>query len=141
MKTLIEANKLAETTLLVLSMTGKINNGVGKNKEDVLGFDYVVKSEKNQCLKYYAANPPQTGLTKPEPIPCPLGIRVIKDYKINYEKAIEIFHTMNCGDAFTDIALSWPLTPEVREPVWHIHTNLGSVVVIGADSGKASCEK
>lgn len=141
METLVEASNLAETTLLILSITGKIKNGMGRNKEDVLGFDYLVRDENNQCLKYYAANPPLIGMTKPEPVPCPLGIRVIKEYRVNYEMAIEIFHTMNCGDAFTDIALSWPLTPEVIEPVWHIHTNLDSVVIIGADSGKSSCER
>ncbi|NEP60746.1 MAG: hypothetical protein F6K31_27760 [Symploca sp. SIO2G7] len=123
---------------LLLSKTGKINNGEGKKAQDILGFDYLVHDDNSQCLKYYVANSRLMGIMKPEPVPCPCGIIAIKNYKITYVEAIEIFHSLNCGDTFTGIRLSWPLTLEINEPVWHLDITLGTVI-IGADSGKPIC--
>ena len=132
-------NPVATVESLLLSKTGKIKNGAGKNKEDVLGFEYLVHDDNSQCCEYYLANSTPVGLIKPESVPCPLGIRAIKDYKITYVEAIEIFHSLNCGDTFTGIRLSWPLNLETSEPTWQIDTTFGNTVIIGANSGKPIC--
>ncbi len=102
---------------------------------DVLGFDYIVRMDQT-CYKYYAANPPLIGMTQPEPIICPLGIQAFNEFKINYKDAVDIFHKGDWGSEFTQISLSMPLVPNVDEPYWHMRSNLGQTVVIGANSGE-----
>ncbi|NEQ65197.1 MAG: hypothetical protein F6K21_06810 [Symploca sp. SIO2D2] len=135
----VPCNPVVTRELLLLSKTGKIKNGAGKNKEDVLGFEYLVHDDNSQCCEYYLANSTLVGIKKTEPVPCPCGIRAIKDYKITYAEAIEIFHSLNFGDTFTGIRLSWPLNLETSEPTWHIDTTLGHTLIIGANSGKPIC--
>ena len=123
----------------LMSMKGVIKNGAGTKAEDVLGFDYVMKDKDGVCWSYYAANPPLIGMTQPVHIECPLGIVAFNSYEIDYIKAITILDSMNCGDVFTSISLSWPLVPTVKEPCWFIRTSIGNDVVIGADSGDGKC--
>ncbi len=114
-----------------------IKNGIGSKVEDVLGWNIIVRDESGTCHEYYTARPPLIGMTQPVPIKCPLGIIPFDGYKIDIEEAINIFHTQNGGDKFTEITLSWPLThPESPEPYWYFRTNLGNSVVIGANSGQ-----
>jgi len=47
--------------------------------------------------------------------------------------------SMDCGGAFVAMELYWPVTPEVTEPKWHITTDVGNEIVIGALSGEAEC--
>ncbi|NEO46109.1 MAG: hypothetical protein F6K55_19035 [Moorea sp. SIO4A3] len=80
-------------------------------------------------------------MTPPIEILCPLGIEPIPEYNVKYKEAIDIFHEINCGDGFESIQLSWPVTPQVPEPIWRLRSDLGSDVIIGADSGyPISCE-
>jgi hypothetical protein len=114
-----------------------IPKGQGQSADDVPGFNYIVHDESGVCYSYYAANPPLIGMTQPTPIPCPLGIQIINDYKIDYKQAIEIFKRGDWGDRFTSMVLSEPLTfPQAKEPYWYMLSNLGVNVVIGANTGE-----
>jgi hypothetical protein len=125
----------------LMRQVARIKNGIGKDVSDVLGFDYVIKDSNGTCLEYYAAEPPLIGMTQPVPIPCPLGIIAFDGYKVTYKDAIEIFKKANCGDSFVAISLAWPLTyPEVKEPFWHIRSNLGYDFIVGAMSGQPGGE-
>ena len=118
----------------LLRKTARLKPGATK-AEDVLGFDYTVRHE-NSCYEYYAANPPLKGVTQAVPVPCPLGLEIINEYKVDYKTAIDIFHRGNWGSQFTSLALSKPLSPQTTEPYWYLMSNLGQNVVIGADSGE-----
>lgn len=122
----------------LLNKTGVLREKVASSSDEVLGFDYMTR-HGDTCHEYYAANPPLIGMTRPTEIPCPLGARVIGEYKIDYNQAIRIFLESNCGDAFTAISLSWPLVASVTEPQWHILSITGSIFVVGANSGDGQC--
>ncbi|AKB25425.1 hypothetical protein MSMTP_1956 [Methanosarcina sp. MTP4] len=119
----------------------RIKNGAGRTPEDVLGWDYIFRTNDGVCYSFYGAQFPLIGLTQAVPILCPLGIQTFDSYEIDFKKAIEILNTMNCGDVFVAMTLSWPLTPECTEPYWHIRTSLGNDISIGANSGKPNCNK
>ncbi|MDD3042099.1 MAG: hypothetical protein PHW56_04035 [Methanosarcinaceae archaeon] len=136
------AAKLGEVQFKGLMLKeARIKNGAGSSPEDVLGWDYMFRTNEGVCYKYYAAQPPLLGMTQPVPVPCPLGIQTFDSYEIDFKKAIEILNSMNCGDVFVAMTLSWALTPECTEPYWHIRTTLGSDIAIGANSGKPNCNK
>ncbi len=121
----------------LLRKTARIKHGMGSDLSDVLGWDIVLRSKDGDCYSYYSAQAPLMGTTMAQPVMCPLGIVAFDDYKIGIKEAIQIFHTQNGGDKFTQICLSWPLVhPAAIEPHWHFRTNLGNDVVIGANSGQ-----
>jgi hypothetical protein len=91
----------------------------------------------NGCYKYYAAQFPLIGMTEPKATKCPYGIQVIDSYEIGIEKVIEILSTVS-NDAFVNIELYWPLTPECKEPCWQIRTTSGNYIAIGANTGTSS---
>jgi len=135
--------KIGETVEFkgLMSKKARIKHNAGQNAGDVLGWDYVFRAEDGTCYSFYGAQPPLLGLTQPVPILCPLGVQVFDKYDVDFIKAIDIMHSMNCGDTFTEISLSWVLVPECKEPYWHIRTSLGNVIAIGANSGKGNCHK
>jgi hypothetical protein len=135
------AAKIGEGVRLdgLMVKTARIKHGAGKTAQDVLGWDYIMRTVEGTCYEYYAAQPPLIGMTQPEPIPCPLGIQPFNLYEVDFRKAIEIMNQMDCGDTFVAMQLSWPLTPECKEPLWHIRTSIGNNIVIGANSGSAGC--
>jgi hypothetical protein len=121
----------------LMRQIARVKLGVGKDASDILGFDYVVKDSTGTCLEFYAAEPPLIGMTHPTPIACPLGIIAFNGYKVTFKDAIGIFKQADCGDFFVAMSLAWPLThPESKEPFWHIRSNLGFDLVIGAISGQ-----
>ncbi|HUC89502.1 MAG TPA: hypothetical protein VMR45_01765 [Patescibacteria group bacterium] len=124
----------------LLKQTGRLKSSPAESAEDVTGFDYVA-SDNGKCYGYYAANPPLVGLTKPEPVPCPLGLAVVNDYKISYQEVIDIFHKGNWGSKFTDISLSKPLTPAVKDPMWYLVSDTGVHVVINANTGEPNVQQ
>ena len=136
-----EAAKMGEGVKFVgmLSKKAHIKHGAGKELSDVLGWDKIIRTDEGVCYQFYAAQSPLIGQTQPIPIHCPLGIRVFDSYEVDIKKAIDILHTMKCGDTFVAIALSWPLVPECKEPYRYIKLLFGNEVIIGANSGKASC--
>ena len=77
------------------------------------------------------------GTTEPEEATCPLGVRAFDRYMVDYEEAIAIMQSMDCGATFAELSLSWPQTPEAGEPQWRIKTTLGGEIVIGANCGRA----
>jgi len=122
----------------LLSKVAVINNSMGISAEDVLGWDYIYRDD-GTCYKYYAAQPPLIGMTQPVQIACPLGIQVFDSYQVDFKEAIDIIHSMDCGDSFVAMSLSWPLTPDSTEPLWHVKMSIGNDIVIGANSGEANC--
>ena len=102
---------------------------------EVVGFNYISRCG-GHCFSYYAANPPLIGMSTPMPQECPLGLQAIGEYKIDYKDVFKIVHSINCGSGIVDLSLSWPLTPDCAEPVWHVRTDLGNELSIGANSGK-----
>ncbi|MHB8119485.1 MAG: DUF333 domain-containing protein [Methanothrix sp.] len=118
----------------ILSKTAKIQNGTARSMSDIMGWDYVTKMN-GTCYSFYAAQPPLIGMTQPVEIRCPLGIREITSYAVDAQQVLEILQSMDCGDAVVEMSLSWPLVPSAEEPVWHILTNTGSYLSIGANSG------
>lgn len=78
-------------------------------------------------------------MTQPQQVPCSLGIQIFNSYKIDFKKTIEIMKSMECGDTFVAMILSWPLTPECKEPYWHIRTTLGADISMDANSGNHTC--
>lgn len=119
----------------LMRKSGRIKQNSGTDSSDVLGFDCIVYFD-NACYEFYAANPPLKGMTQPMPIMCPLGIEIVKDYKIDYKEAIEIFHKGKWGSHFVYISLCKPMVyPQATEPYWYFVSNLGVNVVIGADTG------
>lgn len=105
--------------------------------KDVVGFNYLLHEAEGTCYAYYAANPPLSGMTEPQPTTCPIGIETFGEYKIDYKNAIDVFHSGNWGSSFSSLTLSKPLThPEALEPYWYFVSNLGVQVMIGADTGK-----
>jgi hypothetical protein len=135
------AGKIGENVTLagLVVKTARIKNGAGNTVSDILGWDYIVRVTDKTCFKFYAAQPPLIGMTQPEPIQCPIGIRAFDHYEVDFKKAIEIFNQLDCGPLFVAMSLSWPLTPECQEPLWHIRTSIGSTIVIGANSRSADC--
>lgn len=119
----------------LLLKTGHLKESIARTADDVVGFNNLMRSAKG-CFTYYEANPPLIGLTNPVPVQCPLSLAVIPPYKLDYKKAIELFHRGNWGTGFTGIGLSKPLYPGVMEPYWTITGSNGITVVIGANSGK-----
>ncbi|MFA8298777.1 MAG: hypothetical protein ACEPOV_01300 [Hyphomicrobiales bacterium] len=138
-KTLLSEAKvqIGVTCIGLETKTARIKYGIGSSISDILGWDVTIRGEDGVCYKYYTAQPPLIGCTHAEPCACPLGIAPFDGYEIDIEEAIDIFHTQNGGDKFTQVSLAWPLTyPHTPEPYWYFRTNLGGTVVIGANSGK-----
>jgi hypothetical protein len=119
----------------------RIRHSAGTSPKDVLGWDYIFRAEDGTCYKFYAAQSPLIGMTQPVPVPCPLGVQAFDHYQVDFVKAIEIMHELRCGDTFVAMQLSWPLTPECTEPIWHIRTSIGNDIVIGANSGEPGCHQ
>jgi hypothetical protein len=132
-------NQMTATFEELMSKTARLRHGVATSVEDILGWDYVTR-EGITCYSFYAAQPPLIGMSTPVPIVCPLGIRAFGGYKIDAAAAIEKFHTLNCGNGFVAMTLYWPLSPAVEEPEWHIRSELGCNIVIGANSGKIAAD-
>lgn len=121
----------------LLKKSARIKQRMGSDVSDILGWDVITKGENQTCYSFYSAQPPLIGLTQPQPVECPVGIIAFDTHKIDIEEAIKIFHTQLGGDKFTQILLCWPLAhPEPPEPYWYFKTNLGTDVVIGANSGQ-----
>ena len=119
----------------LLRKIARIKHGIGSSIEDILGWDVVLRAKDGECYEYYVAQPPLIGMTQAQPICCPLGLVAFDGYKIDIKEAIKIFNTQNGGDKFTHVTLSWPLVhPAAKEPFWYFRTNLGTEVVIGANS-------
>jgi len=117
--------------------TGVLKKAVGDSPTDVVGFDYLIYESDGTCYSFYSANAPLIGMSAPCPIDYPLGLETFGEYKIDYKKAINIFHSGNWGSEFTSIALSKPLVfPETSEPYWYFQSTLGVQVLIGANTGK-----
>ncbi|HPJ84263.1 MAG TPA: hypothetical protein PLM24_03995 [Methanothrix sp.] len=123
----------------LISKVARINNSEGKTAEDVLGWDVTYTAEDGKCYTYYVAQAPLMGLTEPMEVTCLLGVQSFDSYMVDFEEAIAIMQSMNCGDTFVEMSLSWPPTPEAEEPVWRIKTSSGAEVVISANCGKAKC--
>jgi len=123
----------------LISKVARINNSEGKTAKDVLGWDVTYRADDGKCYSYYSAQAPMIGLTRAMEVDCPLGVQAFDSYMVDYEGAIAIMQSMNCGDTFVNMSLSWPLTPEVKEPQWHIKTSIGNDIVIGANCSQANC--
>jgi hypothetical protein len=135
----LATEKTGETFIGLLRKTARIKLGLGSSVDDILGWDVVLRAKDGDCYGYYAAQPPLVGLTQAQPMSCPLGLVAFEGFKIDIKEAINIFHTQNGGDKFTDITLSWPLVhPSAKEPFWYFRTNMGVEVIIGANSGQVS---
>lgn len=122
----------------LISKTARINNSAGQSAEDVLGWDVIYRGEDGTCYSYYVAQAPLIGMTEPVEIECPLGVQAFDSYMVDFEDAIAVMQMMDCGSIFVELSLYWPLTPEVEEPEWHITTDIGCEIVIGANCGKPS---
>lgn len=125
----------------LMTKKARIKHNAGTSAKDVLGWDYVFRADDGTCYSFYAAQPPLIGMTQPVPIGCLLGVRVFDTYKVDFSQALDIMHTMKCGDTFVAMSLSWALVPECTEPYWHIRTSIGNDIAIGANSGKGECTK
>ncbi len=66
-------------------------------------------------------------------------MRAFDSYALDFEDAIATMKSMRCGSTFVELSLFWPLTPEAEEPEWHIKTDIGNEIVIGANSGSSRC--
>jgi putative hemolysin len=117
----------------LLSKTAVIKDGGARSISDILGWDYVTKIN-DTCYSFYASQPPLIGMTMPIEIRCPLGVQEITDYNVSAQQAIDIVLSMNCGDAVVEMSLYWPMVPDA-EPAWHILTNIGCHITIGAKGG------
>jgi hypothetical protein len=137
--TMKEGCNLAVDESGLISKTARINNSAGRSAEDVLGWDVIRKGEDGKCLSYYAAQAPLEGMTEPVEVACPLGVRAFDSYTLDFEDAIAAMKSMRCGSTFVELSLFWPLTSEVEEPEWHITTDIGNEILIGANSGKSRC--
>lgn len=125
----------------LMRKNGILKGGIARESSDVLGFTYIVHWN-NSCFEYYCANPPLKGCTQAVPVPCPVGIEVFNEYKVDYKEAVDIFHKGNWGSGFTTITLCKPLIyPQAPEPLWYFVSDLGVQVVIGADTGKVISPK
>ena len=123
----------------LISKVAQINNSEGKTAADVLGWNVTFRDEDGKCRTYYVAQAPLVGMTEPVEVPCPLGVQSFDSYMVDFEEAIAIMQSMNCGDTFVELSLSMPLTPEEDEPMWRIKTSIENEIIIGADCGKAEC--
>jgi len=123
----------------LISKVARINSSAGTSAEDVLGWEIIYRDEDGKCRQYYVAQAPLIGTTGPEEATCPLGVRAFDRYMVDYEEAIAIMQSMDCGATFAELSLSWPQTPEAGEPEWRIKTTLGDEIVIGANCGRAEC--
>lgn len=112
-----------------------IKDGGARPISDVLGWNYTTKIN-DTCYSYYAAQPPLEGLTQPVVIQCPVGIQEITEYNARAEQAIGIVMSMDCGSTVAEMSLSWPMVPD-SQPTWHIVTDIGCQISIGANGGKA----
>ena len=118
----------------LLKKTAVIKDGEARSISDVLGFVYITEIN-GTCYRFYAAEPPLDGMTRPVVIPCPVGIQVITNYNVSAEQAIDAVMSMDCGDAVVEMELSWPMALDT-EPTWQILTNIGCHISIPAISGK-----
>lgn len=126
----------------LVSKEAYINNGVGKELKDIIGWNCIVRAE-DTCFEFYVAQPPNFGMTKPVQKSCLIGLRPFVSYKIGIEEALEIFEKnvsqRDCGDSFTAIRLMWPLSFDCKEPYWYFRV-LKHEFLIGANTGTAhSC--
>jgi putative hemolysin len=125
----------------LISKEALVKDSGGKSAQDILGWYYTYRADDGCCYRFYAAQLPSIGMTQPQQVHCPLGVRAFDRYQVDFSQAIEIMHSMNCGDTFVDMALSWPLAPNSTEPVWHIRTALGNDLIIGANTGMSECHQ
>jgi len=123
----------------LISKVARINNSAGKTAEDVLGWDVTYRGEDGKCYRYYVAQAPLIGMTEPVEVMCLLGVQAFDRYMVDFEDAIAVMQSMDCGDTFVNMSLSMPLTPAVDETMWRIKTSIGNEIGIGAKCGKAEC--
>jgi hypothetical protein len=122
-----------------MSLKARIKE-IGESYKDVLGWDVLCRWD-GTCYEFYCAQYPLIGMTRAVEVPCPLGIQAFDSYKVDFKEALEKLKGLDCGDKFVAMSLYWPLTPECKEPFWYIRTNLGSQIVVGANSGTKQCHK
>jgi hypothetical protein len=119
----------------LLIQKASIKNGVGRASEDILGWNCLTRGINGECYEFYVPEPGHMGPLYIIRKECPIGIRIIDSYKVDFKEAIKIFHEYTHEEWFVAMSLSWPLTPECLEPYWHIKSITGEEVAIGADSG------
>ncbi|MGC9515591.1 DUF333 domain-containing protein [Methanocrinis sp.] len=125
----------------LISKVARINSSAGTSAGDVLGWEIIYRDEDGKCRQYYVAQAPLIGMIRPEEATCPQGVRAFDRYMVDYEEAIAIMQSMDCGATFAELSLFWPMTPEAEEPQWRIKTSLGDEIVIGANCRRAECVK
>jgi hypothetical protein len=118
---------------------GVLKKAVAENASDIVGFNYVIFND-GVCYAYYSANPPLIGMSNPTPVQYPLGLAVFSDFKITYQKAVDLFHSGNWGSGFTSISLSKPLYPDVNDPYWYFISDLGTHVTVNANTGEVKSQ-
>ncbi len=123
----------------LISKVARINNSAGQSAEDVLGWDVTERGADGKCYTYYVAQAPMIGMTPNVEVDRPAGLLPFDRYMVDYEEAIAAMKSMRCGSTFVELSLFWPSTPEAEEPEWHIKTDIGNEIVIGANSGKSKC--
>lgn len=122
----------------LLIQKASIKNGVGRIVEGILGWDCLIQGINRECYEFYVPKPGHIWHPLIIRKECPIGIRIIDSYKVDFKEAIKIFHEYIHEEWFVAMRLSWPLTPECLEPYWHIRSITGEEVAIGADSGTPS---
>lgn len=138
-------NVSAEITKIAGEIYGSVlieyfpKGGVGSSYDDIYKFHYewVVGNGdwfSSWCWRMYSC-------TSPAHIPSRVGIRPWQPekVKVSIEKAIKIFHSLNCGDKFIgEISLYWPVTPQCPEPFYTFTSNTHCIIHIGAFTGKVT---
>ena len=139
LKSLISKDSNEGVTMLGLMVqSARIKHKAGTSVKDIIGWDYIIKGKDGVCYSFYCAVL-FPGMTQPQPIPCPLGIQAFDHYEVDIEKAIGILDSIDCGDVFTSVTLSWALIPSANEPMWHFRTSIGNDIAIGAFTGNVNC--
>ena len=104
-------------------------------EQKVLGWD-VTCCDQNDAYKFFSAEEPVTGMTRPERISRPLGFGYFEKWSVSWHQALNNIQHQFGHIEFESITLSKILHSEIENPHWHVHTCCGRDFIVDSETGK-----
>ena len=104
-------------------------------EQKVLGWD-VTCCDQNYAYKFFRAEEPLIGMTRPERISRPLGLGYFETWSVSWHQALNNIQQQFGHIEFESITLSKILHSEIENPHWHIHTCCGRDFIVDSVTGK-----
>lgn len=104
-------------------------------EQKVLGWDKTC-CDSGACYQFFSAEEPLHGMTRPQQVPCPMGLSCFMKWETDWHQALNNIEHQFGHIEFESITLTKVLYHNIEHPNWHFHTCCGRDFIVDADTGK-----